>query len=164
MTAESLKSRNNDKEKIICAAKSEVLETLKDLVKKVVCKAVKNSEICKYWEAVLKNIRFLKNLIAADRTGNSDAHLQAVQNLPHLIRESNSINYLGYASIHLEQMRRLSTDYSKIHAMFMLGHFVVQQINASFNAASPDMKLEQRFQRSQKGAHGIIGHRRKVCN
>ena len=38
---ESLELRNKDKVKIICAAKSEVIETLKDLVKTCICKAVK---------------------------------------------------------------------------------------------------------------------------
>ena len=99
---ESLELRNKDKVKIICAAKSEVIETLKDLVKTCICKAVKSSEISKYWEAILKNIRFLKDLIAADRTGNWDAHLQFVQNLLPLFRESDSNNYLRYASKHSE--------------------------------------------------------------
>ena len=78
--AQSLESRNKDKIKVICAAKSEVIETKKDLVETFVYKAVKNPETCKYWEAVLKNFPFLKDLIAADWTGNWDAYLQAVQN------------------------------------------------------------------------------------
>ena len=46
--------------------------------------------------------------------------------------------------------------------MFMSGHFVVQQINGSFNAVSRNMKLEQSIQkRSQKSIHGIIGQTRK---
>ena len=45
--AESLESRNKGDDKIICAAKSQVVEILKDLVGTFLCKAVKNSEICK---------------------------------------------------------------------------------------------------------------------
>ena len=103
--AESLESTNKDKVKIVCATKSEVIETLKDLVGTFVCIAVKNFEIYKYWEAILKDIPFLKDLIAADGTGNWVAHLQAMQNLLPLFRESDSINYLRYASLYLEQMR-----------------------------------------------------------
>ena len=40
--------------------------------------------------------------------------------------------------------------------MFMLRHFFIKQINGSFNAVSPDMKLEQSIQRRQKIAQGII--------
>ena len=45
--------------------------------------------------------------------------------------------------------------------MFMSGYFVLQQINGSFNAVSPDMKLKQSIQISQKSVHGIIGQTRK---
>ena len=40
--AESLEPRNKHEVKIICTAKSEVIETLKDLVETFFCKAVKN--------------------------------------------------------------------------------------------------------------------------
>ena len=39
----------------------------------------------------------------------------------------------------------------------MSGYFVVLQINGSFNDVSPDMKLKQNIQISQKSVHGIIG-------
>ena len=84
-----------------------------------------------------------------------------MQNLPPLFRENDSINYLGYASLYLEQMRKLPIYHPEIHVVLMSGHFVVQQINGSFNAVSPDMKLEQSIQRSQKSVHGIIGQTRK---
>ena len=45
LIAESLESRNKGEVNIICAAKTEVIETLKDLVQTFVYKAVKNSEI-----------------------------------------------------------------------------------------------------------------------
>ena len=72
------------------------------------------------------------------------------------------VNYLRYASLYLEQMRRLSIDHPEIRVMFMSEQFVVQKINESFNAVSPDVKLEQSIQqRSQKSVHGIIGQTRK---
>ena len=43
----------------------------------------------------------------------------------------------------------------------MSGHFVVKQINRSFYAAFPDIKLGQSIQRSQKSVHGSIGQTRK---
>lgn len=42
-TAESLESRKKKEVKVICAVKSEVIETLKDLVKIFVSKVVNNS-------------------------------------------------------------------------------------------------------------------------
>ena len=123
--AESLDPRNKHEVKIICTAKSEVIETLKDLVETFFCRAVKNPEICKYWEAILKNIRFLKDLIAVNWTGNWDALLQAVQTFLTLFRGIDSINYLRYATLYLEQMSRLPIDHTEIHVMFMSGHFLV---------------------------------------
>lgn len=38
---ESLESKNKDEVKIICTAKNEVIETLKDLVETFACKAIK---------------------------------------------------------------------------------------------------------------------------
>ena len=158
--AESFESRNKDEVKIICAAKSEIIETLKKLVEKFVHKPIYNSEIYNAGKPFSKI--FLKDLIAADWTGNWTAHLQAVQNLLHLSRENDSINYLRYASLYLEQMKQLPIDRPEIHAMFMSGHFVVQQVNGSFNVVSPDMKPEQTIQRSQKSLHGITGQTRKA--
>ena len=99
-----------------------VIVTLKDLVEIFVSKAVKSSEICKYQETILKNLHLLKDLIAVDRTGNWHAHVQAMQLLLPLFRESDSIYYLRYSSLYLEQMRRLTIDHPEIHVMFMPGH------------------------------------------
>ena len=164
--AGSLELRNKDELKIICAAKSEVTETLKDLAEKFVYKAVNSSEICKYWEAFLKITCFLKDLIAADWTGNWDAHLLVVQNLLPLFRENDSINFLRYASIYLQQMRRLPIHHSETHATFMSRHFIAQQINGSFNLVSSYMKLEKKHSKISKNGpcYCCPDKKSKVCN
>ena len=43
-----------------------------------------------------------------------------------------------------------------MHEIFMSGDLLVQKINASFDAVSPDTKLEQSIRRSQKSVHHII--------
>ena len=53
----------NEEVEVVCAAKSEILEMLEDILQAFVCKAVNDTEICKYWQTVLKNIRFLNDLI-----------------------------------------------------------------------------------------------------
>ena len=40
-----------------------------------------NSEICRYWDGVIEITSKLHNLIAADREGDWEGHLQAVQDL-----------------------------------------------------------------------------------
>ena len=56
------------------------------------------SEVCRYWEGFLEIVSILKALIAADREGDWQAHLQAMQNLLPVFRECDSVNYLRYAS------------------------------------------------------------------
>ena len=58
-------------------------------------------------------------------------------------------------------MRRLLIDHPEIHLMFMSGHFVVQQINGSFNVVSPNMKMEQRNQRSFKASMLLLARKAK---
>ena len=108
------------------------------------------SSMCRYWEGLLQNVNHLKALIAADRDGDWEGHLMAVQNLLPIYRECDSINYLRYASLYLETMRKLPQEHPDIYEKFCTGHFVGRQNQGAFNAASPDMKLEQTIQRSQK--------------
>ena len=72
--------------------------------------------------------------------------------------ERVTVSVTCYASLYL--MRRLPIDHPKIHVMFMLGQFVVKQIDGSFNAASPDTKLGQSIKRTQKRVHGSIDQTR----
>lgn len=61
------------------------------------------SEMCRYWDTFLYLVNLLKLLIAADRNGDWDSHLQAIQKLLPVFREFNSINYLRYASWYLKK-------------------------------------------------------------
>ena len=58
-------------------------------------------------------------------------------------------------------MRKLSDEYPEIYSQVMEGKFVVKTINGAFNSVSPDMKLEQTINRSQKSSRGIVGQRKK---
>ena len=99
----------------------------------------------------------MKRLIAFDREGNWEAHLQAIQDLLPVFHVSGSINYLRYASWYLEIMRKLPKNHPEIYKKFMDRKFVVKTNAGYFRAVSPDMKLEQTIQRSKKGSGGIIG-------
>ena len=114
------------------------------------------SEMCKYWDGLIKLASMLKNLIAADREGNWKGHLQAIQDLLPIFCESGSFNYQRYGSVYLEFMRKLPADYPIIYDQFKKGKFVVKTNTAFFRAVGPDMKLEQTIQRSKKGSGGVI--------
>ena len=84
------------------------------------------SEMCQYWERFLEIVSILKALIAADREGDWQAHLQVMQNLLPVFRECDSINYLRYAFWYVEEMRKLPQDHPEIYEKFIQGHFVVK--------------------------------------
>ena len=52
------------------------------------------SQLCAYFEQILDIAKKIKNLIAADRNGDWEAHLQAVQELIPMFAECDSIHYL----------------------------------------------------------------------
>ena len=49
-----------------------------------------------------------------------------------------------------------------LYSSFSNGDFVVKTKSGTFNAVSPDMKLEQTIQRSAKSSKGIIGQSKKI--
>ena len=115
------------------------------------------SEMCKYWDGVIYLTEKLKNFKAADREGNCDAHLQAIQDILPIFCESDHYNYQRYGSIYLEKMRKLPSEHPSIYKEFKGGNFVVKTNKGYFNAVGADMKLEQKIQRSKKGSGGEIG-------
>ena len=52
------------------------------------------SQMCNYFEIFLNMVELLKDLVAADREGDWEAHLLAVQNTLPIFRKFDSINYL----------------------------------------------------------------------
>ena len=99
----------------------------------------------------------LKNLVSANREGNWERHLQAVQDLLPIFCESDSENYLSYSSWYLEKMRKTPDEYPEIYSQFMEEKFVAKTTNGAFNSMLPDMKLEQTIHRSQESSGGIVG-------
>ena len=84
--------------------------------------------MCRYWNwnELIKFANILKLLIASDREGNWEGHLQSIQSLLPLFLESGSINYVRYASWYLEKMWKLPTEHPDIHQEFMKGQFTVK--------------------------------------
>ena len=92
------------------------------------------------------------NLISADREGDWESHLQAIQDLPIFCEA----NYLQYATCYLEKMWRLYQEHPDIHTKFLARKFVVQTSIGTLKAVSPDMNLEQTINLSQKGFGEIV--------
>ena len=73
-----------------CLDNQQLMDDFKEFSKQ----ACESSDMCRYWEGLIENVAHLKVLIAADRDGDWEGHLLAVQNLLPIFRESDSINYL----------------------------------------------------------------------
>ena len=77
-------------------------------------KCSEKSEVCRYWDGLINLSTLLKSLIPCDRNGESEGHLQTVQKLLPVFRESDSINYLRCVSFYVEKMRKLPIEYPDI--------------------------------------------------
>lgn len=101
----------------------------KNLPKKdfsIFTKECKNaSQICHYFEHFSHMVSLLKQLIAADRNGDWESHLQTVQSILLIFSEFDNIICLRYESVYLEQMRRLPQDYLEICDKYVNGLFVI---------------------------------------
>ena len=78
------------------------------------------SQLCAYFEQILDIAKKITNLIAADRNGGWEAHLQAVQELIPICAECDSIHYFRYGSyntsteqIYNQQVAEQYTNFSK---------------------------------------------------
>ena len=59
-------------------------------------------------------------------------------------------------------MRKLPETHPQVYEQFLRGNFVVKTNPGTFNAVSPDMKLEQTIQRSQKSSKGVFSQTRQA--
>ena len=113
------------------------------------------SEMRRYWDGVIILTSKLKNFIVADREGNWEAHLQAIQDLLPIFCKSGSFNYQRYGSVYLEFMQKLPKYYSLIYRHFQEGKVAVKTSIRYFKAVGADMNLEQTIQRSKKRSGGV---------
>ena len=60
----------------------------------------------------------LKQSIRAERSGNSDLHLYALENMLNLFAATGRLNYAKSARLHLQQMRYLKDTYPWIYKCF----------------------------------------------
>lgn len=137
--------QNKDKEK--CGTLHTQLlvssEQLRDHYLIFLSECSEKSEICRYLNTFLSIVGLIENLVASDREGDWNLHVETVESLIPVFQQFNCLNYLRYGSWYLEVMKRLQIDCPYLHEKFLEGLFVVSEKPASFNAVAPDMKLEQ---------------------
>ena len=119
------------------------------------CKA--KSETCQYVDVFQQIFKCIKNLVAADRDGNWYLHVEGVRLAMPIFRGFNAINYLRYASFHLENIQVLQVTQPALYERFVQGYFVVRdRQQAYFSSVAGDLKLEQSINRFSKGQGGYV--------
>ena len=109
-----------------------------------------------YWDRFIEMVRLAKDLVRADREGNWHLHLQSVEAILPYFAAFDSINYLRWCSLYLEDMKKLPKTAPVVHDNFTAGHFIVKRSSIPFSAVAADMCLEQAINRSSKTSGGII--------
>ena len=72
-------------------------------------------------------VEVLEDLAPAEREGDWEAHLLAVQNLLLIFREFDSIIYLQYGLLYLENMHLLPEEHQEIYTKLMQDHLMVKK-------------------------------------
>lgn len=156
VAAKSTSSLNN-----LHNAQDYIISNLVDDFDQFVSHSCEISETFRYWHNFLNLVYHLENLIRSDREGNWSLQLQAIQDLLPLFAAFDSINYLRWCSLYLEDMRRLPQIAPEVYSANMEGKFVIKRTRGNFTAVGADLALEQTINRAQKSASGIIGSSRK---
>ena len=87
--------QNNDKK----------MRKLNHLKMNVTNHCIEKSQICNYKKLIMAEV--LKDFVAADRKGDWEAHLLAIQNFLLIFRGFDTTSYLQCESLHLENMHLL---------------------------------------------------------
>jgi len=66
-------------------------------------------------------VSILKDLVRADREGNWQLHLQSIQSALPIFAGCDRTNYFRWASVYLEDMRRLQKDACAVYENFIAG-------------------------------------------
>lgn len=98
----------------------------------------------------------LRKYIRAERTGNWELHLHAIQEmLPYLAASGQNL-HVKSARLFLQQMSNLKTQHPNVQTRFEEGFHVVQRSDRLWIGLSSDLIIEQVLMRSLKtngGSH-----------
>ena len=79
------------------------------------------SETFTFWDDFIQLVSLLKDLIRADREGDWQLHLNTVQSILSLFALYDRTNYLRWASLYLEDMRKLPETAPDVYEGFQAG-------------------------------------------
>ena len=146
----------------ICAEEahsSNVLENIKDSLKKNAESVKKSSRTSALWVQYMSMIDILRKFIRAERTGNWELHLQSIQAMLPYMAASGHNSYTKSGMLYLQQMSNLPTQHPDVQQYFTEGLHVIRRSNRLWAGLSSDLVIEQVLMRSLKTSGGLTrGH------
>ena len=114
------------------------------------------SRTAKLWLQYIECVEILKLFIRAERTGNWNLHLIAVEKMLNLFAATGQINYAKSSRLYLQLMRELLTDHPWLHHCFTeQGFHTVRRSSRYWAGLWTDLIIEQVMMRSIKSRGGL---------
>ena len=127
---------------------SNVLERIKDSLKNHSESVKDSSRTSALWVQYMHMIDILRKFIRAERTGNWELYLQAIQDMLPYMAASGHNSYTKSAMLYLQQMWNLKTQHPDVHRHFNKGLHVIRRSNRLWAGLSSDLIIEQVLMRS----------------
>ncbi|KAG1681449.1 hypothetical protein GQR58_011839 [Nymphon striatum] len=118
-------------------------------------KLAKDSKTSALWINYQRMLRIARALVAADRTGSWDMHLQAISACLPIFAATGHPNYLKSPRLYLEKMLALEDDNPEVHQKFQSGYHVIRRSDQYWAGLSSDLVIEQTLMRSLKSQGGL---------
>ncbi len=115
----------------------------------------KSSRTSALWVQYMNMIDILRKFIRAERTGNWELHLQAIQDMLPYMAASGHNSYTKSAMLYLQQMLNLKAQHPDVQQHFNKGLEVIRRSNRLWAGLSSDLIIEQVLMRSLKTSGGL---------
>ena len=110
-----------------------------------------------YWRSYVKMTDLLTRLSASIHDGLWNDYLSALGDiLPYLVA-ARHFNYSYSLPLYIREMKKLADTAPEVYKQFTDGKFVVRRSNGQGNAVSPDLALEQTYNKDVKEKSGLSG-------
>ena len=133
------------------------LRELSTLVKTFKEKTRAASKTLLFWEQYIEMVDILLQFIKAERSGNWDLYLSALDKMtPHFFAMDRP-NYAQWLPVYITDMNMLESSHPKVHEEFLAGNFSVSHSGHPFSQVSTNIALEQCINADSKSKGGIVG-------
>ena len=130
---------------IVCSS----FEKLKDRLRA-------QSRTAKLWMNYMDYVAVLKQFIRAERYGDWELHLYALEKMLNVFAATGHLNYAKCARLHLQEMRDLETTHPWVYKCFKeKGHHTVRRSDRYWAGLWTDLIIEHVMMRSLKTRDGI---------